>query len=260
MVRTNRDNNRGNIYWDWIMKEVSFKGYKGYVVEPKKYSTAVIFLHGFPSSIDGSSAKWHRQGLKKYLVFTPDFSNGKHSGKFENKLMSKEVKDIKKFIDYLEKNYSYKKLVIIGHSTGAIDLALYAHKDKRIDKVILSGAVASLKRGVRYDFDSLQVHSFWTKGYVRYNRPGKWVHGKKIKKAFYDEFFKLDIPKAIKKYRKPLLIIHGEKDEAVPLSEARELFSIANKPKRLVVIKNADHRFSKHLKKYFKQIKKFINE
>ena len=69
-------------------------------------------------------------------------------------------------------------------------------------------------------------------------------HKKKLKKAFYDEFFVLDIPRALKKYRKPLLIVHGTDDEAVPSLEAYDLFKIANEPKKLVVISGADHQFS----------------
>ncbi|MFH1275682.1 MAG: alpha/beta hydrolase [Candidatus Woesearchaeota archaeon] len=247
------------------MNKISFKNkynltLKGYIFEPKKYDTAVIFLHGFPSSCEGSTATRISQKLgKKYLTLIFDFSHGRFSeGKFEDKLMSKEVEDIKYAIDFLEKKYDYKQLILIGHSTGAIDAALYSHRDKRINKLILMGAESDTKHSVRYDFTDEQVQQFWTKGYIIYDRPNKWVHKKKLKKAFYDEFFKLDIQKSIKKFKKPLLIVHGEKDQAIPLSDPEELFSNANKPKKLVIIKGADHQFSS--KKHFRKLLKVINE
>lgn len=237
-----------------MIQKISFQNnlnltLRGTIFKPKKYTTVIIFCHGFPSSAEGSSPQRFAKILQHlgYLVMLFSFSgSGSSDGKFENKLMSQEVKDIKYAVDFLTENYEYKQLILIGHSTGAIDAALYAYKDKRIDKLVLLGGVSKLNEAVRYDFTDEQVRDFWKKGYIVYNRPKHWVHRKKLKKAFYDEFFTLDILGSLKKFRKPLLIIHGEKDEAIPVhKDPQELFAAANKPKKLVVIKGADHRFSK---------------
>ena len=183
-------------------------------------------------------------------------------GKFEDKLLSQEIKEIKYAIDFLEKNYPFKRLILIGHSTGAINAALYAHKDKRISKVVLSGGVAKLDESVHYDFSDKQVKEFWTKGYCKFTYPDHWTLGKKLKKAYYDEFFKLNIPNALKKFKKPILIIHGEKDQTCrPWKDPIELFEIANKPKKMVIISKADHRLTvpgTH-KKWVNHVTKFIN-
>ena len=253
-----------------MIRKISFtngrgKTLRGFVSEPKKYDTVIIFLHGFPGSCQGSTGSRLLGIADKIpcLLLMFDFSHTYLSdGKFEDKLMSKEVEDIKYAINFLEKNYQFRQLILMGISTGAIDASLYAYKDKRIDKLILMGAESDTKHSVRYDFTDEQVHDFWQKGYIRYHAPGKWYHQKKLKKAFYDEFFTLDIPKAIKGYTRPLLIIHGEKDEAVPLKEAVELFELANKPKQLTIIREADHRFSNPLqfRKVVKVIDKFIRK
>jgi len=234
-----------------MKQPISFKNrygltLRGFISHPKRYDTAVIFLHGFPGSCHGFTAQRMITALgKKHLALIFDFSHTNTSdGKFEDKLMSKEVSDIKSAIDFLEDNYSYRQLVIIGHSTGAIDASLYAHRDKRISKLVLMGAESDTKHSVKYDFTDEQVYQFWTKGYIIYNKPGKWYHHKRLKKAFYDEFFTLDIPQAIKKFKQPLLIVHGEHDEAIPLSDPEELFRQANRPKKLVIIRGADHRFN----------------
>jgi len=238
---------------------------RGFIHTPKQYDTAIIFLHGFPSTCQGFTAERMAQVISKlpYLFLTFSFSGSPPSaGKFEDKLMSQEVADIRSAIDFLKKEYSFTQLVLIGHSTGAIDASLYAYKDKRISKLILMGAESDTRHSVRYDFTDQQVHDFWNKGYIKYHRPGHWVHQQRLRKAFYDEFFTLNIPAAIQKYRRPLLIIHGEKDEAVPLGDARELYRFARKPKKLVVIKGADHRFSKtkHFRKLLKTIQTFIEK
>ena len=250
-----------------MLKKISFKNWqgitlRGFVHKPKKYDTAILTLHGFPGSCTSKRIRKTAALLEKkgFLVMRFDFAGSKISeGRFEEKLMSSEAKDIRSAIDYLSKNYTFKTLMLHGHSTGAIDAALYAYKDKRIANLVLSGAVDDLKKSARFDFSDVQVHNFWTKGFIVYKRKKQWTYGKKLKKAFYDEFFKLDIPKAIRKYKKPLLIIHGSNDKDVPVERACALFKIAHKPKRMVIIKGADHKFSKKkwLLQFVDQIVKF---
>jgi len=252
---------------------ISFQNQKkellqGIVHIPKNYNpktgTAIIYLHGFPGSMFGTAKRFLTPLAKLgYLCLRFEFSGTNTSqGKFQHKLMSKEVKEIKYAIDFLQQHYGFKHLILIGHSTGAIDAALYAYKDKRITKLVLSGGVSDLPHAVRYDFTDLQVYQFWTKGYIKYHRPHHWVHNKTLPKAFYDEFFTLNIPQSLKKFHKPLLILHGEKDQGVFVKEAHELFKLVNKPKQLAIIKDADHSFTKgkHLSQALNTIFKFIQK
>jgi pimeloyl-ACP methyl ester carboxylesterase len=251
-----------------MVKAVEFKNnfgltLRGYVHEPKKYDTAVIHLHGFPGSMARTARRMCTAlSARGYLCLRFDFSGSATSdGKFEDKLMSREVTDIRYAVNFLAKNYRFKKLILIGHSTGAIDAALYSSRDKRINKLVLMGGVSKLDEAVRYDVSDRQMKDFWEKGYVVYNRPGYWYHRKKIKKAFYDEFFKLNIPASLKKFRKPVLIVHGTKDEVIPAGkDPRELYEICRRPKKLVLIAGADHSFTrpKYWRKLITAIDKFI--
>lgn len=45
----------------------------------------------------------------------------------------------------------------------------------------------------------------------------------------------------ISKVRCPLLVIHGEKDETIPISQGRKLFNAANPPKRFQALPDAEH-------------------
>ena len=151
------------------MRTISFQNGRGLTLRgllhvPQKYETAVIFLHGFPSNCHGFTATRIREALEKTknLFLRFDFSHTDSSeGRFEDKLMSKEVEDIKYAIDFVEKSYGFRKLVLMGHSTGAIDATLYAHRDKRINKLILMGAVSDTTHAAHYDFTDLQVRDFW---------------------------------------------------------------------------------------------------
>jgi uncharacterized protein len=243
-----------------MMHEISFRNQKGqtlrgFIHGPKRYDhgTAILTLHGFPGSCTGDRIINTAKMLEKkgFLVMRFDFSGSNISdGKLEDKLISQEVKEIKYAIDFLKKNYKFRKLVLHGHSTGATDASLYAHLDKRINKLILSGATDRLDSSAHFDFNDLQVRDFWTKGYITYRSKKYWSYNKRVSKAYYDEFFRLDIPGAMKKYRRPLLIVHGEKDEGVPVQRAHELYKLCNRPRQLYIIKGSDHRFTK--KKWLK--------
>jgi pimeloyl-ACP methyl ester carboxylesterase len=259
-----------------MQKSISFRNregltLRGVVHRPKGYSAekgiAVLLLHGFPGSGFRKSSRRYAVELERkgYLCMRFDFSGtNKSDGNFADKLMSREVDEVKYAIDFLQKNFGFKKLVLYGHSTGAIDASLYSCRDKRISKLILSGGLLHLNNAARYDFTDENVKDFWTKGYIVYGRKKgwrkSWVTGKRLKKAFYDEFFTLDIPGSMRKYKKPLLVIHGEKDEAVPLKCALELYAFAHKPKKLIVVKGADHSYKKpaQFRKAIAEICRFI--
>ena len=143
-----------------MIKNVEFKNkyglkLKGIVHIPKKYDTAFIYLHGFPGSMSSRAVQVCEMMSKLgYLSLRFNFSGSDTSeGKFQDKLMSKEVDDIEYAIDFLTKNFKFKKLILMGHSTGAIDAALYGYKDKRISKLILSGCVGKLSNAAHYDFN-----------------------------------------------------------------------------------------------------------
>ncbi len=54
---------------------------------------------------------------------------------------------------------------------------------------------------------------------------------------------KSDARDVIQDIKCPIMIIHGDKDEIVPVSHARELYDRAYEPKELKIIDGADHRF-----------------
>jgi uncharacterized protein len=236
---------------------------RGFVHEPDNFETAVVFLHGFPASNNYPVSTRIGESLEKlnYLVLRFEFSGTNSSdGQLECKLMSEEVKDIKYAIDFIQSNYKFNELILVGHSTGAIDAALYAYQDARIDKLVLLGGVGNLKEAISYDFSDEQVNEFLTNGYLTFKRKNYWTYNKKLDKAFYDEFFTLDVLGSLNKFEKPVLIIHGEKDEDVPVSKDPIELHKAATNSRLVIIKEADHKFleQEHWKELITEIDKFI--
>jgi uncharacterized protein len=251
-----------------MIKPIEFQNGKkltlrGLIHEPDSYETAVVFLHGFPASNNYPVSTRIGESLEKlnYLVLRFEFSGTNSSdGQLEAKLMSEEVNDIKYAIDFIQSNYKFNQLILAGHSTGAIDAALYAFQDDRIHKLVLLGGVGNLKDAVKYDFSDEQVSDFLANGYITFESGNYWTHNKKLNKAFYDEFFTLDVLGSLNKFENPVLIIHGENDEDVPASKDPIELHEAAKNSRLVIIKNADHKFlePEHWEELITEVDSFI--
>ena len=72
----------------------------------------------------------------------------------------------------------------------------------------------------------------------------------------YDNLGKID------KIRVPMLIIHGENDEIIPVDMSRRLFAAAPEPKELYIIPGAHHNDTYLVggEAYFERLAAFIHE
>ena len=72
---------------------------------------------------------------------------------------------------------------------------------------------------------------------------------------------RLDSLAKIGKVRAPLLVLHGDADQTVPIELGRELFDAANQPKRFHVIEGADHNdtYLAGGDAYFEALRRFID-
>ena len=117
-------------------------------------------------------------------------------------------------------------------------MAIYtAAHDRRVSAVVSASSPAN--------FDALGM-----KGQVE-----SWLKNFRAIGLFRDPRFPRSLPKWLAEFEelkplnwvdkispRPLLLLHGEKDELVPLGQARKLYGRAGEPKELFVVKNAPHR------------------
>ena len=69
--------------------------------------------------------------------------------------------------------------------------------------------------------------------------------------------------KMIKDVKCPVLIIHGTKDSVIPYRHGKELFELANEPKRFISVEGANHNdliFKMDPERYLKAIEGFALE
>jgi hypothetical protein len=60
----------------------------------------------------------------------------------------------------------------------------------------------------------------------------------------------------------PILVLHGDQDETVPMSQGRKLYDAANQPKRFQILKGAAHNDTYEVagKQYWGAIESFLSE
>lgn len=230
-----------------MQKRVSFKnagGEKlaGVLHTPDKnkiHSAAVIICHGYSSSKDNKES-WAEAICKQGIsAFRFDFSgHGESAGLLEDLTITKVVGDLRSAIDFLQ-SLKYTTFGATGHSLGGLVCAIAASIDKRIKAI----APVSAPSDFRELFDTLE--NMLGKNFTDYWKSNKYIYlyGRKMKYGFYKDAIKYDAAKILKNIRCPLLLIHGDADELVPLKQSINAFKLANKPKQLEIIRGAGHNF-----------------
>ena len=223
----------------------------------------IIFLPGFMSDIDGKKPQaFKKYAVKKKLGFLAiEYSgHGKSSGEFTKGNITEWSNDAKNSIKKIVKK---NKFILIGSSMGAwISLNQFKYFKKQILGFVgIGSAPEFLERLMWKKLTKKMKKEIKTKGMITIR------HGRSSSKNKLNEYpitFQLIkdgrknkiISKKIRSKIK-LTMVHGSKDDVVPVSFSRKVLSIfPNARKKLVIIKNGDHSLSNKapLKKIIKEL------
>jgi alpha-beta hydrolase superfamily lysophospholipase len=201
--------------------------------------SAVILCHGMESSKDSEKLVYMAEALAQrgILALRFDFAcAGESSGHFENLTYSGEVDDIHAAYDLVQSRHP-GKTAIFGSSMGGTVALLYAGNQPSICGVATLAAPVHPERFPARLLTSAEIEQWRRRGYVFYN-------GKRLNVSLLDDLEKIDVCQAAARIRCPLLIVHGDADEVVPVAEARELYDLVRADKQLMIVKGGDHRLS----------------
>ena len=125
------------------------------------------------------------------------------------------VQDIEAIDDYLiKRGYKAQDISVYGTSLGGA-LALELASRKPLKSVAIQTTFTSLR-------DSAKIlYPFIPPNLIR------------------DDI--LNSKELIKKVKCPILIVHGTEDIIIPLEHSKKLYKLANKPKKLLILKGGDH-------------------
>ena len=199
-------------------------------------NTLIISCHGMLA--DKSSPKHvylteqlAKQGLTA-LRF--DFSGrGNSEGKLYDLSLSKQINDLDAVINYFYKQ-GVEKFGCFGSSFGGTVSILSAARDERIT------ALATLAASAHPEWVE-ERHPELSYSFKDYNYAE--IPEGKLGPTFYNDLFEYNVVRSLSILRIPTYILHGERDEVVPVADALDLASVAQDT-RLEVIPEADHRLS----------------
>lgn len=212
---------------------------------PSKGATCVIMSHGMEGSKDGQkwlllANKLYREGIA-YLRFNYrgcGMGREASQGRLEDTTLSSRIRDYWAAIDFISATaVDRNRLAVVGSSLGGT-VAIAAF-DSRIK------AMVTLATPCEFKIPSDDMYKVYQ---------GEWLFelpsGREIKKEFFNDISKYDVCSEVEKISCPLLIIHGDADNMIPLENAHCIYERANEPKRLEIIEGGNHSFDnpEHIK------------
>lgn len=215
----------------------------------------LIFIHGYMGFKD-----WGPWNLMQRFFVQKGFGfckfNMTHNGTtpehpedfvdleaFGNNCYSFEKEDTFLVLNWLETKVDLTScfLHVIGHSRGG-GIALLCSGDSRIYSVITLAAISSVEK--RFSFNK-KMFTEWEITGVRYIRNSRTNQDLPHYFSQYIDFQEnkkiLSIKKACVRLKKPLLILHGDNDESVDITEGHELANWSGN--ELSIVHNASHTF-----------------
>lgn len=172
-----------------------------------------------------------------------DFAgSGESEGNFIDMTMGTELKDANNILNYV-RNLDFidkDKIGILGLSMGGAIASIIAGNRKSDIKTMCLWAPAGNMNEIILDKNYIgdSYEKFRQKGYFD-------VEGLPIGAGFVDFFENIKIYEKAAVYDKRSLIIHGDKDEIVPIGTSQKYISIFKKLSQLKIISGANHTFDK---------------
>lgn len=207
----------------------------------------IVFSHGWPLSADAWDPQMLYFGQRGYRVIAHDRRGHGRSGQtWHGNEMDTYAADLAALLDALE----IEDAVLVGHSTGGGEVAHYLgqYGSKRVSKAVLIGAVPPIMLKTEANPDGLPMSAFdeiragvaadrsqffkdLTIPFYGFNREGAkisegirdhwWLQGMMGGvKPHYDcikAFSETDFTEDLKKIKIPVLVMHGDDDQIVPI-------------------------------------------
>ena len=220
----------------------------------------IVFLHGFMSDIEGDKPKNFLNYCKKRKLgfLAVEYSgHGKSSGKFNNNNISKWTEDVRVSIN---KIINKKKFILIGSSMGSwLSLNQFKYFKNQIKGFLgIGSAPEFLERLMWKNFSDKVKREIIQKGIYQLKH-GEYEYP--ITYQLIKDGRKNKVLHKKYKIKIPVTMVHGSKDEVVPVMYSRKILKIFNNAKKnILVIKNGDHSLSNkvNLKKINKELDKIL--
>ena len=231
-----------------------------YIDNYYKKKLYIVFLPGFMSDVEGQKPQsFKRYAVKKKIGFLAleYLGHGKSSGKFTKGNISIWSKNTKLLIKKIIKKNNF---IIIGSSMGAwIALNQFKYFKKQIKGFLGIGSAPEFLTRLMWNKFPKKIKQEIIKKGISIIESGQYkypITHQLIKDGRKNKVLSKKIKSKIK-----VTMVHGQKDEVVPVSFSRKVLStFIGAKKKLVIIKNGDHSLSDKnpIKKIIKELNKIV--
>jgi alpha-beta hydrolase superfamily lysophospholipase len=215
--------------------KIAYKSLKG-------RGPGIIFIHGLNSDMNGAKAltveRYARKNNLNFIRFDCR-GHGRSEGKFEEFTISDWKKDLLDIIDNIAKGPQ----ILIGSSMGGWLMMLAAKaRPQRIKGMIGLAAAPDFGKDLYNNLNKKNKREITSKGITKYTSYGFSYY---LTKKFFIEAEKNRILKKSLYFTKPLVLIHGLKDNVVKEDVPRKILKkITGKNVNIIYLKESDHRLS----------------
>ncbi len=231
-----------------------------YIDNYHKKKLYIVFLPGFMSDVEGKKPQSFRKyAIKKKLGFLAleYFGHGKSSGEFTKGNISVWSGNAKLLIKKIVKKNNF---ILIGSSMGAwIGLNQFKYFKTQIKGFIGIGSAPEFLTRLMWNKFPKKIKQEIIKKGISIIESGQYkypITHQLIKDGRKNKVLSKKIKSKIK-----ITMIHGQKDEVVPVSFSKKIINIfVDAKKKLLIIKNGDHSLSnkKSLKKIIKELNNIV--
>ena len=220
----------------------------------------IIFLHGFMSDLEGAKPKALIKycNKKKIGFLSLEYSgHGKSTGKFTTGNISKWSRETKIIIKKIVKK---KNFILVGSSMGSwISLNQFKYFRDQIKGLLGIGSAPDFLEKIMWNKFTKKIKKKLVKEGIYFLKHGNYEYPityQLIKDGRKNKILNKKILNKIS-----VTMIHGSKDESVPVIFSRKTLNIfKNGFKKLIIIKKGDHSLSskKNLKKIILELNNIV--
>jgi uncharacterized protein len=204
-----------------------------------------LLCHGFLSGKNSTTNKTltrllNEQGLATFRF--DFFGQGESDGPFEELTITLAVHQTEAALDLVSAR-GYTRIGLVGSSFGGLVAILTAAQRRDIACLALKCPVVDFAEELRLTFGREEL-ARWRATNTIPNMMGG-PNRVRLQYSFYEACLVQIAYRPAERITVPTLIVQGDKDECVPLHQSRRLYDSLGGPKRLDLLPNADHQFTR---------------
>ncbi len=215
-----------------------------------------IIAHGFNGTHHGGKSYFETLNALGFQCYSFDFPGGSVHSRSDNNTMNMSILDEQNDLEAVVRHFKTQpdtdpdRIILIGESQGGLVSALTA------------AHIVSDIRALILVFPAFCIPDNWNTRYPHTtdipDTTRLWNVA--LSRRFFTELQDMKVFKTIRKFRKPVLLIHGDADPIVPVDYSRQAAK-TYKNARLHVIPGAGHGFKpQEQTEALRQIQLFITE